>query len=1022
MREGQGASGGCGILIWSDLDKPVWSYKGGEFIAHAVQWEGKILVVVAVYVANSPGIDNRPLYEELSKVLSERCQGDEVLVCAGDYNAYLPQLDGKENDRGKLMVEFVQQYNLTIGNLTTFCEGKYTRIQGNQRSCLDYVLLNSSAMKLFKGMHIDEQKKIVDCSDHTLITCKLESKSRPVKTKKVTIKIVRHKAAAQVVERELKEDLEAGNQISLNTLKTTLKRNITRQTKIIKINPNHRATSQEIKRLTKTRKLIGREWDRTRRAGENTAEIEAKYRQAQSDVRKQVDIEESARNRKMYDYILKAPRNTRAKRMWNYIRKHNGHTRGQHIVKDSQKRQIPESEVNKHLNEVGRKLLGATETVVSQDVFRVEEPVGIRVTMNDVSRVISSMSTKGASGPDGIPPNILKELSDIGHYYIAEAFNAILNGEDEIPKDWREGRVTLLEKPNSEKGILTGYRPLTISDVLYRVFTKILASNIKDWVEENRILGEMQNGFRKNRRGEDNVFILTTAVEAARFQNKGLICTFLDASRAYDGVNRDKLWTTLTRLGMDRGWINLLKLLYMDNGFTVKYGEHSSDRMATKEGLRQGCPISPLAFALYISDLEERLIETNIGFEVRIKGNFFKVREKKVVKIPGLLFADDLVLMTHKWCEMEQLLQVVSDFGEEKDIKFNPTKSAVVVFAIPRNETARQLNISGLPLPEAKSYKYLGIEMMADENYLLAHEKALQEKAKVSLQQLRAKSLWKFNRFEVSKVMWKATAVPKLTYCNAAIVINPQLENKLETSQRSAGRWALGVPWSSMANEFIDGELGWSPFNAREAQSKITFFERIRVMEEHRWPKLILTMTKLIGYTTKAERQEIKLRQLFGCKDLRIERYENGTPKYSTFSHNVKENITKVLNEKWERGMREKTSLEEYRTHKKDRGVIEHLYDNSRGSQLFVEARAGVLWTKHRQHRVGQAADPTCRKCNQAPETIRHVILGCDERENHPEEFRRRLGLTEEKDYNLIADTKRRLVIWERETRQGPVV
>lgn len=430
--------------------------------------------------------------------------------------------------------------------------------------------------------------------------------------------------------------------------------------------------------------------------------------------------------------------------------------------------------------------------------------------------------------------------------------------------------------------------------------------------------------------------------------------------------------------------------------------------------------MSPLAFALYLAELESRLMETEKGFEVRIAGNFFDVKGKKVTKIPGLLFADDLVLMAHSWCDMEDLLRVVSNFGDERDIIFNPSKSAIVVFSRPLRETARSLKICNKDLSEAQSYKYLGVELNADENYMAVHENALKGKAVTSLQQLRAKSLWKFNRFEISKVMWKATAVPKLTYCNGATVLSSQVQNKLETSQKCAGRWALGVPWSSMANEFIDGELGWSPFSAREAQSKITFFERIRAMEDHRWPKLILTMTQLIGYKTKAQQQEIKLRQKYNCQNMRVQRGENGVYKFSSFSNKVRENITQKLDEVWERGMRNKSTLTEYRSYKKQRGVIEHLYDNSRGSQLFVEARAGVLWTRHRQIRLGHQVDPLCMRCHRSPETIKHIILNCED--NAPmEEFRKRLGLTEPKDYNLIADTKRRLVIWERETRTEPV-
>ena len=50
----------------------------------------------------------------------------------------------------------------------------------------------------------------------------------------------------------------------------------------------------------------------------------------------------------------------------------------------------------------------------------------------------------------------------------------------------------------------------------------------------------MQNGFRCDRRGEDNIFIVSSAIELARAQQKGLICVFLDATKAYDRIDRKK--------------------------------------------------------------------------------------------------------------------------------------------------------------------------------------------------------------------------------------------------------------------------------------------------------------------------------------------------------------------------------------------------------------------------------------------------------------------------------------------------
>ena len=56
-----------------------------------------------------------------------------------------------------------------------------------------------------------------------------------------------------------------------------------------------------------------------------------------------------------------------------------------------------------------------------------------------------------------------------------------------VPKRSRwsgEQGECLLEKPSSVRGKLSTYRPITISDVLYRIFTKIISKHIQKWTEE----------------------------------------------------------------------------------------------------------------------------------------------------------------------------------------------------------------------------------------------------------------------------------------------------------------------------------------------------------------------------------------------------------------------------------------------------------------------------------------------------------------------------------------------------------
>ena len=49
---------------------------------------------------------------------------------------------------------------------------------------------------------------------------------------------------------------------------------------------------------------------------------------------------------------------------------------------------------------------------------------------------------------------------------------------------------------------------------------------------------EEQNGFRKDRRGTENLYVLKELIEKAGKENKQLYCMFLDIEKAYDTVNR----------------------------------------------------------------------------------------------------------------------------------------------------------------------------------------------------------------------------------------------------------------------------------------------------------------------------------------------------------------------------------------------------------------------------------------------------------------------------------------------------
>ena len=151
------------------------------------------------------------------------------LICLGDLNGRLKTLEPSiETDcNGRMIENWISNFNLNHLNQTIECIGKYTFNTVNGKSAIDHILTNDKMYMGYKGMHIDEDKSLADIkTDHCLVrawfkmgpTSKTRWKKR--KWKKITI---------------IKKDED-----SLNTFREAFKKQIGKKTSF---NPYSTGTS-----------------------------------------------------------------------------------------------------------------------------------------------------------------------------------------------------------------------------------------------------------------------------------------------------------------------------------------------------------------------------------------------------------------------------------------------------------------------------------------------------------------------------------------------------------------------------------------------------------------------------------------------------------------------------------------------------------------------------------------------------------------------------------------------------------
>jgi hypothetical protein len=173
-----------------------------------------------------------------------------------------------------------------------------------------------------------------------------------------------------------------------------------------------------------------------------------------------------------------------------------------------------------------------------------------------------------------------------------------------VPGQWSATIVTLLFK-KGDPTLWGNYRPIAIVQLLSKVYAMIMHHRLSAWAESEGVREPAQTGFRPHQATTHHAFVLQHHITRYKAAHKKLYCCFIDFAKAYDSVPRHKLCQRLYDLGVRGKILHAIKSLY-DVGvhLSIKLDVGLLDPIAAAVGVKQGCPLSPLLFGLFIEGLE----------------------------------------------------------------------------------------------------------------------------------------------------------------------------------------------------------------------------------------------------------------------------------------------------------------------------------------------------------------------------------------------------------------------------------
>ena len=239
------------------------------------------------------------------------------------------------------------------------------------------------------------------------------------------------------------------------------------------------------------------------------------------------------------------------------------------------------------------------------------------------------------------------------------------------PKSWAKGILVPIPKKGDKKDV-NNYRGITLTSLFSKIFSNILDNRLRKWSENNNILNDCQFGFRKGKSTVDCIYVLSSIInKVIRKEKKKLYCAFIDFKKAFDLVYRNGIWYKLLLSGVSSKFICILQDMYKSVKTCIKVNGSLTEYFDSYMGVKQGEPLSPLLFILFINDMSEYLKDESV-----------EVVSLEELQIFLLLFADDTVLFSYTVEGLQILLDKLSMYCEKWNVTVNVDKTVAVAFKV----------------------------------------------------------------------------------------------------------------------------------------------------------------------------------------------------------------------------------------------------------------------------------------------------------------------------------------------------